>query len=71
MVIVGLYFLLNDLLSFGGDSFEIGRPRLRGWKNFGRRWTRRGEGMGGGRGGGVLKIGEFWTIFMTSYMYHP
>ena len=23
-----------------GGPFEIGRPRSRGWKNFGRRWTR-------------------------------
>ena len=33
-----------------GDAFEIGRPRSRGWKNFGRRWT----------GGGCL---ENWKIF--------
>ena len=25
----------------GGGSFEIGRLRSRGWKSFGRRWTRR------------------------------
>ena len=24
----------------GGCSFENGRPRSRGWKNFWRRWTR-------------------------------
>ena len=42
-----------------GCSFEIGRPRSRGWKSFGRRWTRGWE---------VLKIGQFsWT----SYVYHP
>ena len=35
-----------------GGSFEIGRPRSRGWKNFGCSWTR---GMGGL---------ENWTIFM-------
>ena len=34
------------------DSLEIGRPRSRGSKNFGRRWTR---GVGGL---------ENWTIFM-------
>ena len=27
----------------GGGSFEIGRPRSRGWEHFGRRWTG-GEG---------------------------
>ena len=44
--------LLTDWLSFGeGIWFEIGRPRSRGWKNFGRRWT----------GSGSLKN---WTIFM-------
>ena len=32
-----------------GGSFEIGRPRSRGWKNFGRRSTKRL---------GVLKIGQ-------------
>ena len=26
-----------------GDAFEIGRPRSRGWKNFGRRWARGGR----------------------------
>ena len=42
-----------------GSSFEIGRARSRGWKNFGRRWTRRWN---------FLKIGQFsWT----SYVYHP
>ena len=40
-----------------GSSFEIGRPRSRGWKNFTCRY-----------GWGVLKIGQFsWT----SYVYHP
>ena len=35
-VIPGSCFLLIDLLSFvDGISFEIKRPRLRGWKNFG------------------------------------
>ena len=42
---------LIDWLSFGkageGGSFEIGRPRSKGWKDFGVRWT---------RGVGVLKI---------------
>ena len=33
-------------------SFKIGRPRLRGLKNVGRRWTR---GVGGL---------EYWTVFM-------
>ena len=33
-------------------SFENGRPRSRGWKNFGRRWTRGVEGFG------------TWAIFM-------
>ena len=32
--------------------FEIGRPRSRGWKNFGCRWTREVGGL------------ENWTIFM-------
>ena len=51
--IFGLCFLLVDWLSFGeGGSFEIGGPRLRGWKNVGLRWTR---GVGGP---------ENWTIFM-------
>ena len=51
IVILGLCFLLTDWLSFGkGVSFESGRPRSRGWKNFGRRWT---------GGGGVLKFGKF------------
>ena len=36
----------------GGRSLEIGRPRWRRWKNFGRRWTR-----------GVLGL-ENWIIFM-------
>ena len=35
----------------GGGSLEIGRPRSRGWKNFGRRWT------------GVVGGLENWTIF--------
>ena len=33
----------------GGGSFEIGRPRSRGWKEFGLRWTR---GWGWGVRGG-------------------
>ena len=36
----------------GGESFEIERPRLSGWKSFERRWTRRV---------GALKN---WTFFM-------
>ena len=36
----------------GGSSFEIGRPRSRGWKNSVRRWRR---GVGGL---------ENWTISM-------
>ena len=36
-----------------------GRPRLKGWKNFGRRWA---------RAVGVWKIGRFSWI---SYVYHP
>ena len=35
-------------LSFGGgggDSFEIGHLRSRGWKSFERRWTRRLRGL--------------------------
>ena len=35
-----------------GSSFEIGHPRSRGRKNFGRRWTRGVRGL------------ENWTIFM-------
>ena len=42
-----------------GSMFEIGCSRSRGWKNFGRRWTREW---------GVIKIGQFsWT----SYVLHP
>ena len=45
IVILGLCFLLIDWLSFGeGSSFDIGRPRSRGWKNFGRIWTKGGGG---------------------------
>ena len=45
IVILGLCILLIDWLSFGegrgeGGSHEIGRPRSRGWKKFGRKWTR-------------------------------
>ena len=40
----------------GGGSFEIGRPKSRGWKNFGRRWTSAGEGV---------RIGQFsWTSYV-------
>ena len=53
MVILGLYFLLIDWLSFGeGEggrgAFEIGRPRSSG----GRMLDVDGQGVGG-----VLKIG--------------
>ena len=42
IVILGSSFLLTDYLLFReGGSFEIGRSRSRGWKNFGRRWTGR------------------------------
>ena len=45
--------LLTRNLPFGSSpSFGIGCPRSRGWKNFGRRWT---------RGVGCF---ENWTIFM-------
>ena len=41
-----------------GNMFEIGCSRSRGWKNFGRRWTREW---------GVIKIEQFsWT----SYVLH-
>ena len=46
-----IMFPLIDWLSFEEKAgcFEIGRPRSRGWKNFGRSW-------------GVLEIGQFsWT----------
>ena len=33
--------------------FEIGRPRSRGWKNFGRKWTRGVRGL------------KNWTTFMN------
>ena len=60
IVILGSCFLLTDCLLFGErGSFEIGRSRSRGWKNFGRRWT---WGMEG------LKIGQF---LYTPYVYHP
>ena len=43
----------------GGDLFETGSPRSRGWKFLGRSWT---------RGWGFLGIGQFsWT----SYVYRP
>ena len=48
-------FFLIDWISFReieGGLFEIGRPRSRGWKNFGRISTR-----------GVMGL-ENWTIFM-------
>ena len=35
-----------------GISFEIGRPRSRGWKTVGRRWTK------------VVGGFQNWTIFM-------
>ena len=57
-----IYFFLIDWLSFGDrgrNSFELGRPRTRTWKNFGGRWT---------RSSGVLKIGQF---LWTSYVYYP
>ena len=41
-----------------GDSFEIGRQRSRGWKNFGRSEV----------GAGDLKN---WTFSWTSYVYRP
>ena len=48
-----IMFSFNWLVSFGeGCSFELGRPTSRGWKNFGRRWTRVVGGL------------ENWTIFM-------
>ena len=53
-------FFLIDWLSFvEGGLFEIGRPRSRGLKNFGRRWT---------NGVDVLKIGRFSWM---SCVYHP
>ena len=36
-----------------GGSFEIGRARSRGWKNFAQRWTRGVEAL------------ENWRIFMV------
>ena len=39
-------------------SFETGRPRSRGWKKFGCRWTREG-GEGGGGGGESRKLDNF------------
>ena len=46
--------------SFGEvrGSFEIGRPRSRGWKYFGSRWTRGGAH-------------ENWTIFMDVIYVSP
>ena len=59
MVILELCLVLIDWLSLEEGrrgSFEIGRPRSRGRKNFGRRWTRGWE---------VLVTGlENWTILM-------
>ena len=43
----------------GGGLFETGHPKSRGWKNFGRKWTRGGE---------VLKSGQ---LSWTSYVYDP
>ena len=40
---------------WGRVSFEIGRPRSRGWKNFGRSWTRRVGDL------------ENWTVFMDGH----
>ena len=56
IVILGLCFFLIDWLSFGegGSLIEIGRPRLKGWRNFGCRWTR---GVGGLAN---------WTIFLDA-----
>ena len=52
-------FLLTLTSASEGGSFEIGRPRSRGWKNLDI------DGQGRWR---VLKIGQFsWT----SYVYHP
>ena len=60
IVILGLCFPLIDWLSCGeGGSFEIGRPRSRGWKNFGRRWTR------------GVRFFENWTIFMDVIFLSP
>ena len=43
MVIFASCFPLIDWLSFGeGGSFEIGHPKSRAWKNFGRKWTEDG-----------------------------
>ena len=51
-------FSLNCLSFREGGSFDIGRPRSRGWKNFEHRWT---------DGWGILKIGQFsWAL----YAYH-
>ena len=36
----------------GGGLFEIGRPRSKRWRKFGRRWTSEVGGL------------ENWTIFM-------
>ena len=45
--------LLTSTVSFGDwVSFEIGRPRSKGWKDFGSRWAERVEGL------------KNWTVFM-------
>ena len=43
-----------------GGFFEIGRPRSKGWINFGRRWRREWE---------VLEMGQFsWTSYKLNSM---
>ena len=63
-VILGLCFLLIDWLSFGevgGGSFEILRPRSKGWKDFGCRRTR---ALGGG--GGLEDCSIFMDVICVS-----
>ena len=60
IVILGLCFLLTDLLSLEeGVSFEVGCPKSRMRNKFGRRWAREWR---------VLKIGQLpWM----SFVYRP
>ena len=50
---------MRGVAGVGWGLFEIGRPRSREWKDFGRKWT---EGVA------ALKIGQ---LSWTSYVYYP
>ena len=55
-----------DWLSFGDwgrGSFEIGRPRSKGWKNVGHSWTR---GVGGLENLDVIRVSKVYAVFCPS-----